>query len=153
MTCPRGREDRGMRKPSLAVGLTLAFLLAGGVAVAESPKTTYTLLSDVHWVPDTTKGVPPGSFRAFIRGKSGDTCDVIELAKFPDAFVYPWHTNDEYDIYTILKGTLVIGFDEHHAKSAERVLPAGSIMQGLATEPHYGRAIGETIFEAYSPCR
>jgi hypothetical protein len=141
-----------MRRRSLAAVLTLAFLVAGGGVRAETPKTVYTLPQDIHWVPITTKGVPPGAFRALIRGKSGDKCDVLELAKFPDAFVYPWHVNDEYDIYTIVKGTLVIGFDEHHAKSAERVLPAGSIMQGLATEPHYGRAIGETIFEIYTPC-
>ena len=60
--------------------------------------------------------------------------------------------NNEYDIYTVLQGTLVIGFDEHQARSRERALPAASVMQGLATEPHYGRAIGETIFDVYVPC-
>jgi hypothetical protein len=25
-------------------------------------------------------------------------------------------------------------------------------MQGLKTEPHYGRAIGETIFDVFEPC-
>ena len=142
-----------MKRQSLAIGLVFIFLMSAGAALAESPKTTFLFPQDIQWLPDTGKGVPPGSFFAYVRGKIGDTCDVIVLNKFPDAFVYPWHVNHEYDIFTILKGTLVIGFDRHHAKSGERVLPAGSIMQGLATEPHYGRAIGETIFEVYTPCR
>jgi hypothetical protein len=115
--------------------------------------TTYTLPQDVHWVEDTTKGVPRGSYWAYIRGKSSDKCGQLIRIKFPDGFVYPWHTNHgEYDIYDVVKGTLVIGFDKNRAKSGERVLPAGSVMQGLGTEPHYGRAIGETIFDVYVPC-
>jgi hypothetical protein len=142
-----------MRRRLLALGLTLALLVAAGAARAESSKTIYTLPQDVRWMPVTSSGVPPGSFRAILRGKFTNKCDTIVLRKFPDGFVYPWHVNYDYLLFTILKGTLVIGFDEHHAKSAERALPAGSIMQGLATEPHYGRAIGETIFEVYAPCR
>jgi hypothetical protein len=79
-------------------------------------------------------------------------CDVLYRYRFPDGFVYPWHVNNEYDIYTVLEGTLVIGFATRHAPSAERPLPAGSVMQGLKTEPHYGRAIGETIFDVFEPC-
>jgi hypothetical protein len=60
--------------------------------------------------------------------------------------------NNQYSISTILQGTLVIGFDKHHLASGERMMPAGSVVQGLATEPHYGRAIGETIFDVYIPC-
>ena len=63
-----------------------------------------------------------------------------------------WHVNGEYSLYTILKGTLVVGFDRHHAKSAERAFPAGSVIQGWQFEPHYGRAVGETIFEGYDVC-
>jgi hypothetical protein len=89
-----------------------------------------------------------------IRGKYTDACDNIIRTKFSDGFVYPWHTNDNvFSIYTVLQGTLVIGFDKNHAKSAERMLPAGSVMQGLGSEPHYGRAVGETIFDIYTPCK
>jgi hypothetical protein len=49
--------------------------------------------------------------------------------------------------YRCIGITLVLGFDRQHRASGERFLPAGTIMQGLAEEPHYGRAIGETIFE------
>ena len=120
--------------------------------VADPAQTTYTLPNDVHWIPDTTKGVTPGSYYAYLLGKATDKCGWLVRTKFPDGFVYPWHTNHEYDVYTVLQGTLVIGFDKDRAKSAERMLPAGSVMEGLATEPHYGRAIGETIFDAYRPC-
>jgi quercetin dioxygenase-like cupin family protein len=136
----------------LAIGFALTFLTVADPARADSTKTIYTFLQGIHWIPDTTKGVPPGSYYAVLRGKDGDKCDEMVLERFPDGFVYPWHVNHEYDLYTILKGTLVIGFNEHHQKSAERALPAGSFIQGLANEPHYGRAIGETIFEVYSPC-
>ena len=115
--------------------------------------TTYTLPQDIHWVEDRSKGVPRGSYYAYIRGKASDTCGQFLRVKFPDGFVYPWHTNKgEYDIYDIVKGTLVIGFDKNHAKSAERAFPTGSVIQGLGNEPHYGRAIGETIFDVYVPC-
>ncbi|MBV8067259.1 MAG: hypothetical protein JO113_04720 [Candidatus Eremiobacteraeota bacterium] len=124
--------------------------------------TLYTLPHDVHWMPVTGKGVPSGATYAIVAGKAHPPphksgairgmCDVLFRYRFPDGFVYPWHVNNEYDIYTVLKGTLVIGFDKSHAASAERALPAGSVMQGLKTEPHYGRAVGETIFDVFEPC-
>lgn len=116
--------------------------------------TTYTVPSDLHWVSQTPKGGTSSFQYAMIRGAYADACDNIIRTKFPDGFVYPWHTNgDTYSIYTVIQGTLVIGFDKNHAKSAERVLPAGSVMQGLGSEPHYGRAVGETIFDIYTPCK
>jgi len=136
----------------LTIGLAFASLIFGSVARAESTGTAYTIARDVDWLPATGNRLPAGSFYAIVRGKAGAKCDWMELDKFPDGFVYPWHVNHAYLLFTVLKGTLVIGFDQHHLKSAERALPAGSIMQGLATEPHYGRAIGETIFEIYAPC-
>ena len=121
------------------------------VQPAVASRTTYTLPNQIQWKPDTGKGT--GSFYAMIRGKNSDVCDNLVRVKFPAGFVYPWHTNHNiYSIYTILQGTLAIGFDKHHARSAERLLPAGSVMQGLRSEPHYGRAIGLTIFDVYTPC-
>jgi hypothetical protein len=73
------------------------------------------------------------------------------MQKFPSGYVFPMHVNNAYMIFTVVKGTLVLGFDEQHLRSAERALPAGAVVQGLVTEPHYGRAIGETIFEVYGP--
>jgi quercetin dioxygenase-like cupin family protein len=135
---------------AVACALAMAFPLAAHAQTGPT-QTSYTLPGAIHWIPDTEKGMPPGSFSAVLRGKRGDTCGVLRMAKFPDGFEFPWHVNDAYLIFTVLKGTLVIGFDKNHLKAAERALPAGSIMQGLATEPHYGRAIGETIFEIYGP--
>lgn len=134
------------------------------VATLVLASTLYTLPQDVHWMPVAGKGIPNGATYAIVAGKvpSHPTasekgalrgmCDVLYRYRFPNGFVYPWHVNNEYDIYTVLKGTLVIGFDKGHAPSGERALPAGSVMQGLKTEPHYGRAIGETIFDVYEPC-
>jgi len=123
------------------------------IARAAEP-TTYTLPSNLHWRSVTPKGSSSSYLAAVIRGKYDDACDNIIRVKFPNGYVYPWHTNgNTYAIYTILQGTLVIGFDKKHAGSAERALPAGSVMQGLGSEPHYGRAVGETIFDVYTPCR
>jgi hypothetical protein len=134
--------------------LAATFLSLTSAQVASAARTTYILPKDVHWIADTEKGVPPGSFYAVLRGKYSDKCDNLIRVKFPDRCVYPWHTNGNFAaIYTILEGTLVIGFDKNHSKSAERVLPTGSVMQGLGSEPHYGRAIGETIFDVYFPCK
>jgi hypothetical protein len=120
-------------------------VLAGG--------TQFTLPSAIRWIAGATNGVPRGWSYAYLRGKATDPCGQLFRVRFPDGFVYPYHVNNEYAIVTILQGTLVLGFDRHHAASEERALPAGSVIQGLATEPHYGRAIGETIFEVYKPCR
>jgi len=126
--------------------------------------TLYTFPQDVHWMPVTGKGVPRGATYAILAGKTlsrppslkngaiRGVCDSLYRYRFPNGFVYPWHVNNEYDIYTVLKGTLVIGFDKNHARSAERALPAGTVMEGLKTEPHYGRAVGETIFDVFEPC-
>jgi hypothetical protein len=134
------------------------------VATLVLASTLYTLPQDVHWMAVTGKDVPHGATYAIVAGKAPlhspaaggrairNMCDVLFRYRFPDGFVYPWHVNNEYDIYTVLKGSLVIGFDKDHAPSAERVLPVGSVMQGLKTEPHYGRAIGETIFDVFEPC-
>lgn len=134
------------------------------VATVVLASTLFTLPRDVHWMPLTGKGIPRGASYAIVAGKASSTdssrqpgairgtCDVLYRYRFPDGFVYPWHVNNEYDIYTVLQGTLVIGFDKNHAPSAERSLPAGSIMQGLKTEPHYGRAVGDTIFDVFEPC-
>ena len=132
--------------------LCTAVLVASTYTICVAAETTYTLPRDVRWIPDTTKGVPAGSYYAYLRGKETDKCGQLVRVKFPDGFVYPWHVNHEYDIFTILQGMLILGFDKGHSKSAERALPAGSVLQGLATEPHYGRAKGETIFDVYTPC-
>jgi hypothetical protein len=123
-------------------------LCASNALAGSTPKTVYTLPQDIRWLPDRQK--PPGSFYAILR-KAHDGCGELRIQHFPDGYTYPMHVNNDYLIFTIIKGTLVIGFDEHHLKSAERFLPAGSVMQGLVTEPHYGRAIGDTIFEVYGP--
>ena len=134
-----------------------AFAVVAGVcsiAASAAQPTTYTLPSSLHWITETPKGGTSSFQYAMIRGKYTDLCDSIIRTKFSDGFVYPWHTNDNfYGIYTVLQGTLIIGFDKNHAKSAERALPAGSVMQGLGSEPHYGRAVGETIFDVYLPCK
>lgn len=111
-------------------------LCALAVQPAAASQTTYTLPSQIHWLPDTGKGA--GSFYAVIRGRNSFGCDNLVRLKFPAG--------------TILQGTLAIGFDKHHAQSAERLLPAGLVMQGLGSESHYGRAIGLTIFDVYTPC-
>jgi len=123
-----------------------------GMARADRAQTVYTLPEQIQWTEDTGAGVPRGSFYALVHGKESDACGQVYLIKFPDGFVYPRHVNNAEGLYTVLKGTLVIGFDKDHAKSAERVLPTGAVMDGLATEPHYGRAVGETIFEVVMHC-
>jgi quercetin dioxygenase-like cupin family protein len=135
----------------LAIGLSV-LIAVGSVAVADPAKTIYTLPQDIRWLRITGDGVPKGAYYAYLRGNQGDACGSVVINRFPNGFVYPWHVNHEYDLITILKGTLVLGFDKQHKKWAERVLPAGSFIQGLATEPHYGRAVGETIFEYFSAC-
>jgi hypothetical protein len=131
-----------------------AFLFACFTTVASAAPTQYTLPSDLQWVARKPKGASEAFHYAMIRGKYTDACDNIFRMKFPDGFVYPWHTNnDVYSIYTVLQGTLVIGFDKNHAASGEKTLPTGSVMQGLGSEPHYGRAVGETIFDVYTPCK
>jgi hypothetical protein len=113
--------------------------------------TLLTFPQDVRWMPLIRKGVPKGATYAVLAGKG--SCDVLYRYRFPDGFVFPWHVNNTYGIYTVLKGTLVIGFDKGHARSAERSLPAGSVMEGLDAEWHYGRAVGETIYDVFKPCR
>ncbi|HEX8807321.1 MAG TPA: hypothetical protein VF741_10235 [Candidatus Aquilonibacter sp.] len=120
-----------------------AFLLAA---------TVYTLPSDIHWIRGTSPGDSGSFYYAYLRGKPTDKCDTLQLIKLSDGYQAHWHVNNVPGIYTILQGTLVIGFDKQHKKSAERAFPTGSVIQGLATEPHYGHALGEVIFSAYTPC-
>ncbi len=122
------------------------------LAALAGTQTLYTFPQNMHWVALTGKGVPHGAYYAQLRGKDQDSCDTLVRNKFPNGFVYPWHVNNVAAIYTVLSGTLVIGFDKNHSRTKERSLPAGSVMQGLATEPHYGRAVGETIFDVYILC-
>jgi hypothetical protein len=129
----------------------LATFAVGTAACAS--ETRYTLPENIGWTAVVTKGVAGRYFYAYLRGKASDKCGELMRIKFPDGFVYPWHVNNQYGIYTVLQGTLILGFDKHHLRSAERALPTGSVVQGLATEPHYGRAAGETIFDVYMPCR
>ena len=121
-------------------------------SAAYASETQYTLPENISWTSVVTKGVPGRFFYAYLRGKASDKCGQLMRIKFPAGFVYPWHVNNLYGIYTVLQGTLVLGFDRHHLTSAERTLPAGSVVQGLTTEPHYGRAVGEAIFDVYMPC-
>jgi hypothetical protein len=140
-----------MKRRVHAIGLAFMFLMSAGTVGAEPATTVYTLPQDIHWLRDPAGSGPVGAYYAYVRGEAGDKCDWATMEKFPDGFVFPWHVNHGYYLYTVIKGTLVIGFDKDHRTSGERPLPAGSFMQGL-TEPHYGRAIGETIFEVYAPC-
>ena len=124
-------------------------LLAATVAA----QTIYTFPQGMHWTAIAGPGVPKGATYAQLRGKDPDACDTLVRYRFPNGYVYPWHVNNVAAIYMVQSGTLVIGFDKHHAVAKERVLPAGSVMQGLATEPHYGRAVGDTVFDVYILCR
>jgi hypothetical protein len=139
---------------AIGFGVTATFILATLAAwnAASATETQYTLPKNIAWIPGVTKGVPGRYYYAYLRGTASDKCGQLMRIKFPDGFVYPWHVNDQYGIYTVLRGTLILGFDQRHLTSAERTLPAGSVVQGLTTEPHYGRAIGQTIFDAYMPC-
>lgn len=136
-----------------ALFMLTATLFVGTFASASSGPTVYTLPSDIAWQqPPAGSNVGPGVKIAFLRGTAGGQCDALFLWKFPNGQGMGWHVNGGDYIFTILKGTLVVGFDRHHAKSAERAFPAGSVIQGLQSEPHYGRAVGETIFEGYKVC-
>lgn len=144
----RIRDGRAMRAVLPAFTL-LTFSVWNAASASE---TRYTLPRNIQWIPTAAKGVPGHYYYAYLRGKATDKCGQLMRVKFPDGFTYPWHVNNQYSIVTVLQGTLVIGFDKRHLPSAERSFPTGSVIQGLATEPHYGRAIGETIFDAYMPC-
>jgi hypothetical protein len=164
---PRASQAKGPSAPGrdkLLPRLGERSCMSALLATLVLASTVYTLPHEIRWLPVTGKGVPSGATYAIVAGKKPPRplsqerdairamCDVVFRYKFPAGFVYPWHVNNEYDIYTVLKGTLVIGFDKSHTPSAERLLPAGSVMQGLKTEPHYGRAIGETVFDVFEPC-
>ena len=114
--------------------------------------TTHVSSQTLHWTQDTYNGKKIAAQVAMVSGKDSDKCGQIYRRKFPNGFEYPWHVNGVGANFEILQGTLVIGYDKKHDPKKELALPAGSTMQGLATEPHYGRAIGETIFDAYVPC-
>lgn len=101
---------------AILIVLAIAF---GNLAAATAGQTYYTLPTDIHWVPDTTRGVPPGSFLAMLRGTYNDKCGELLRMKFPNGFVYPWHVNNVYGIYTVLQGTLVLGFDAPSALARE----------------------------------
>ena len=141
-----------MANRRLGITFLIALATVPAVAAAAGNGTIMTLPRDVVWIRDTSKNGPHGSYYAYLRGKRGDDCDWLRINKFPSGYEYPVHVNHAYWLFTILSGTLVLGFDSQHRKSGERFLPAGTIMQGLAEEPHYGRAIGETTFEIYAPC-
>jgi hypothetical protein len=141
------------RVPIARLAFTALILLtASAQSPASANQTRYIVPGEIRWISQTLKGAPMGYFRADLRGTESDKCGQLIRYKLPDGFFAPWHVNNQYGIYTILQGTLVLGFDRHHLASAERRFPAGSVIQGLASEPHYGRFIGETIFDYYVPC-
>lgn len=134
-----------------AIGETL-FDITVPCPLQKNAVTTHTTPTTLRWQQDTYNGKKIAAQVAMVLGKDTDTCGQIYRRKFPNGFEYPWHVNHVAAYYTILQGTLVIGYDKKHDPKREVALPAGSTMQGLATEPHYGRAIGDTIFDAYVPC-
>lgn len=130
----------------------LILVTAGAQSRASASQTQYTLPQAIRWIPQTLKGAPMGYFRADLRGTESDKCGQLIRYKMPDGFFAPWHVNNQYGIYTVLQGTMILGFDQHRSASDERTFPVGSVIQGLASEPHYGRFVGETIFDYYLPC-
>jgi hypothetical protein len=139
--------------PIMCLALTaLTLSAASAQSPAAASATQYTVPNEIRWIPQTLKGANKGYFRADLRGTESDKCGQLIRYELPDGFFAPWHVNNQYGIYTILQGTMILGFDRNHHASAERKFPAGSVIQGLATEPHYGRFIGETIFDYYVPC-
>lgn len=123
----------------ICIVLLIALAAVPAVAARAGNGTIITLPRDVIWIRDTSKNDPHGSYYAYLRD-------------FPTVTSIPCTLTTHIWLFTILSGTLVLGFDPQHRKLGERFLPAGTIMQGRAEEPHYGRAIGETIFEIYAPC-
>ena len=134
-----------MKLSLLAVGFTLAALVAASLSLAQNAFT-----------PDQVKFGPvppfltPGAQLAVLEGdpmaSSGDY--TIRL-KMPDGYKVAPHTHPKRENVTVISGTLKVGMGDHFDSAKMMAFPAGSFAYLDPSMHHYAAASGETVIQIH----
>src|SRR3954463_4164564 len=123
-------------------GLMLAMVLP--VALAQELPAGAVMLTpgEMKWEPSP---VPPGSEITTLAGSRAQPGGYVVRVRFPANFVHQPHTHPDARTYTVISGTLYVGFGEQLDEARLKALPPGSFWTEPANVAHFVVTRGEPV--------
>jgi quercetin dioxygenase-like cupin family protein len=126
------------RRPRRVVGcalLAVAPMLT--VAAAQDPPAGVVMLAadEIRLQPSTTP--PAGAAFAALVGSRTRPGFWVERVRFPANFTHQPHSHPDDRTYTVLSGTLYLGFGERVDEARLKAMPPGSFWTEPANIPHF----------------
>jgi len=97
---------------------------------------------DMKWEPSP---VPPGSEITTLAGSRAQPGPYVVRVRFPANFVHQPHTHPDARTYTVISGTLYVGFGERLDEARLKALPPGSFWTEPANVAHFVVTRGEPV--------
>ena len=97
---------------------------------------------DMKWGPSP---VPPGSEITTLAGSRAQPGPYVVRVRFPANFVHQPHTHPDARAYTVISGTLYVGFGERLDEARLKALPPGSFWTEPANVAHFVVTRGEPV--------
>jgi mannose-6-phosphate isomerase-like protein (cupin superfamily) len=134
-----------MKLSSLALGLTLAVLLAAQSTPAQNAFTP----DQIKYGP-APAFLPPGAQLAVLEGDpTAASGDFTIRLKMPDGYKVAPHTHPNRENVTVLSGTLKVGMGDQFDATKMMSCAAGSFAYLDPSMHHYAMASGETVIQIH----
>ena len=136
-----------MKSKTATLAICSALLLASSATrTAESPETGLTFTPEqMKWEANPRV---PGLEVARIIGSGQKPGPYVYRLKYPKGLTVQPHSHPDDRTFTVISGTLYLGWGETYDESKMMALPAGSFHTEPAGVPHFGSTPdGETIVQ------
>jgi quercetin dioxygenase-like cupin family protein len=128
-----------LKMGSLVAGLAIGLLSWTSAGAQTSPEGfTVVLPSDVKWAANPA--LLAGGQTAILLGDPGKAAPYVARTKFPRNFKMMPHTHPEVRTYTVLSGSLGVGFGDKFDAAKVKFYPAGSAFTLPANVAHFNLA-------------
>jgi quercetin dioxygenase-like cupin family protein len=114
----------------------LAVASVQSASAQDLPAGVVMLAADeIRLQPSTTP--PPGAAFAALVGSRTQPGFWVERVRFPANFTHQPHSHPDNRTYTVVSGTLHVGFGERVDEARLKAMPPGSFWTEPANVPHY----------------
>jgi hypothetical protein len=130
---------RTLPKPFHALAVVLILFSASRIGAQESGQVFTP--SDFQWKPARV----PGMETAQIIGDQFKPGPYVAMIKFPAKIITTPHSHSETRQYTVISGTLYIGWGEQFDATKLQSLPPGSFYTEPSNTPHFVATKGDPV--------
>ena len=138
------------KTPILVLGLA-GVLLSWPTARAQGDPAGFAqaLPADIKWAANPA--IPAGGQTAVLLGDPRKAGPYVVRTKFPANYKMMSHTHPDDRTYTVISGTLSLGFGDKFEGAKLKSYPAGSVFTVPANAPHFNSSgASEVVFQINS---